>query len=423
MNRKYHEDINETVFTDTLPNGLQVYIVPKNGFNKTYVSLTAPFGSNITKYKDNGTEWTIPYGVAHFLEHKLFEIDGKDISEKFSQHSAHVNAFTTNNRTSYLFSATDHLFLNIETLCDFVLHPQFTEEGIKKEMGIITQEINMYDDDPNNRLYMGLLKNMYPTHPVSLDILGTEESINTINKDILSNTHKSFYNPHQMVLFITGKVDVEETITFLQGKYSTTTPHNKVEVLTEPLQKPTTPFKDHISFDVLQSNALLGITLPVFDFTKTNYIKKELSFAIFSEIMFGKGTKNYQTLLEKELINDTFGTDITLEEGYSFMLIGGNTNNVDELYKEIQNIIDSTITNSISPSHFKRILHQIIGGFINSLNSIEYIANQYTSYLIHHTTLFDMLEIAKSITIEDIETIKTYFTDKDNYHNFTVYPK
>lgn len=423
MKRNYHSDINETVFTDTLPNGLDVYIVPKNGFSKTYVSITAPFGSNITKYKDDGKEYSIPYGVAHFLEHKLFELDGKDISEKFSQHSARVNAYTTNNRTAYLFSSTDHLLLNIETLCDFVLHPKFTEKGIKKEVGIITQEIKMYEDDPNNRLYMGLLKNMYPTHPVSLDILGTEESINTITKDILTDTHKSFYNPHQMVLFITGKVDVEEALTFLKDKYSTKTPHNHVEVIKEVLSVPKTPFKDSITFDVLQPNALLGIKLPVFDFNKHNYIKTELSLAIFSEIMFGKGTKTYQTLLEKELINDTFGSDITLEEDYSFMLIGGNTNNVEGLYKEVQDIIDTTISQEISPIHFKRILHQIIGGFINSLNSIEYIANQYTSYNIHHTSLFDMLEIAKSITIDDIETVKTYFTDKSTYYKYTVYPK
>ena len=270
---------------------------------------------------------------------------------------------------------------------------------------------------------MGLLKNMYPTHPVSLDILGTEESINTINKEILTNTHKSFYNPHQMVLFITGKVDVEETLTFLKETYSASTPHNHVEVIKDVLSRPLTAFTNHIKFDVLQPNALLGITLPVFDFSSTNYIKTELSLAIFSEIMFGKGTKTYQSLLEKELINETFGTDITLEEDYAFMLIGGNTNNVEELYSEVQSIIDTTIINSISPVHFKRILHQIIGGFINSLNSIEYIANQYTSYNIHHTSLFDMLEIAKSITIKDIEEVKTYFTDKNNYHNYTVYPK
>ncbi len=423
MNKTYYQDINEYVYSDTLPNGLKVYMVPKNGFNKTYVTLTAPFGSNITTFKDNEEKRDIPYGVAHFLEHKLFEINGKDISEKFSQNSARVNAYTTNSRTSYLFSATDNLLTNIKTLCDFVLHPLFTEDGIKKEVGIITQEIKMYEDDPNNQLYMGLLKNMYPNHPVSLDILGTEESINEIDKDILSSAHNSFYNPHQMILFITGKVDVEDTLEFLQHEYPDSCVNNEVVNLTESSLESDKVHNEMVEFDVLQPNALMGIKLKPFDFYKDNYIKTELTLAIFSELLFGKGTKNYQELLEKELINDTFGTDITLEEDYAFLLIGSNTFEYKEFYKTATDMIRKSIDTKIDEDDFKRILNQITGGFINSLNSIEYIANQYTKYLFHHTSLFSMLDVARSITIKDVENIKEYFKDFDDYYHYTVVPK
>lgn len=423
MTYKYHSDIDETVYSQTLPNGLLVYIVPKNGFNKTYVSLTAPIGSTTTSFTLDDEAIDIPAGVAHFLEHKLFEQDGKDISEVFSEHSARVNAFTTNTRTSYLFSATDHVLFNTKTLCDFVMNPSFTTEGIKKEVGIISQEIKMYEDDSNNRLYMGLLQKMYPKDPLSLDILGTEESIHKIDKDILTKTHKAFYNPHQLLLLITGKVDVEKTFAFLEEEYKSVSPNPSLTVTAKERINTDEVLGEELAFDVLQANTLLGIKFPVFDFDQVDYIKTELSLAIFAEMMFGKGTAHYQSLLEKELINDSFGTDITLEQDYAFFLVGGNTNNIEALQSEMRKIINTCVKTSIKETHFKRILHQIVGGFVNSLNIIEYIANQFTHYKRYQVSLFDMLDIAKSISIEDIDNVKQYFANTEEYYHYSIVPK
>jgi insulysin len=421
MNKEYYSYTDETVYQDVLPNGLTVHIIPKKDYNKTYVSITTPFGSNITNFIVDGKEVMIPPGVAHFLEHKLFEKDGKDVSALFSKNSARVNAFTTNTRTTYLFSATNHIKTNIKTLCDFVLYPSFTDEGIEKEKGIITQEINMYEDDPSSKEYMGLLKQMYPNHPVSTDILGTVESINTINKEILTTAHNAFYQPSQMVLTIVGNVSHEELFTFLKQTYAKIEQKHIVTIIKQEfLLNNEQSSIEH--FDVLQPHAVLGIRLPAKE-VDINYIKQELIYAIFLDMVFGKGSDSYQRLLDLELINDTFYSDITLEEDYGFIMIGSNTFDYETFYLEVKESILSFFSNPIDHDKFNRILKQITGGFIHGLNSVEYIANQYTKYLLEQANLFDILDVAQSITIDDIKQLKETILDSNRQYTYTLIPK
>ena len=417
-----YNDINETLYYEQLQNGLKIYYLPKKGFNKTYVTISTPLGSNVTNYAVDTEEKTIPLGIAHFLEHKLFDKEGSDLSEQFALNDAQVNAFTMNTRTTYLFHCTNNLNTNIKSLLDLVFNPIFTEEGIEKEIGIIEQEIKMYEDDPNTILYMGAIKNMFEKHPVRNDILGTVESISTINKTMLDEVHSAFYNPSNMIMFVTGNFELEEVSqvikenvpNFVKKAVTLKSITENKKVITADQSK---------NLEVLIPNTLLAIKLEPTNYKSENVIKKELTFSILLDMLLGKSSENYQSLLKKELVNDTFGLDITLEESYGFLLFGGNTNNPTDFYKEMKTILQNAAKENMDTTHFDRAKRQIVGGFITALNSLEYIANQFTKYHFQNASLFDILHVAKSITMEDIEQTLKLLKDKDSYTSFTVYPQ
>lgn len=417
-----YSDLNETLYFEELLNGLKIYFLPKQGFNKTYVTLSTPLGSNVTSYSVNGKQKTIPLGIAHFLEHKLFDRNGYDLSEEFALNDAQVNAYTMNTRTTYLFNCTDNLNNNIKTLLNMVFEPTFSEEGIKKELGIIEQEIKMFEDDPNTAIYMGVLRNMFEKHQVRNDILGSVESINAITKELLEDVHGAFYNPSNMIMFITGNIDIQEILSVIKANVPST--EKKVIVLNEVFED-TKVFKNEDSkeLDILIPNTLLAVKLKHTNYGTESIIKKELTYSILLDILLGKSTENYQQLLKKELVNDTFGLDITLESSYGFLLFGGNTNNPKEFYIALKDILQNANNKPLSIDHFNRAKKQIIGGFISALNSLEYTANQFTKFHFQNASLFDILKIAKSITIQDLTKAMSILYNNDNYTTYTTYPK
>lgn len=203
MNKTYFKQLEETLYHEQLSNGLNVYILPKKGFSKTFVTFTTNYGSIDREFIPLGKEEPVivPDGIAHFLEHKMFEKEDGDVFSKFSENGASANAFTSSTRTAYLFSSTDKVLDNTKILLDFVQQPYFTKETVDKEKGIIAQEITMYDDLPDWRLYFGAIENMYKAHPVKIDIAGTVESIGEITAEHLYECYNTFYHPSNMVLF------------------------------------------------------------------------------------------------------------------------------------------------------------------------------------------------------------------------------
>ncbi|NLY80592.1 MAG: insulinase family protein, partial [Lysinibacillus sp.] len=212
------KQLDETLYYKKLANGLDVYILPKKGFSKTFVTFTTKYGSVDRSFTPIGENEriTVPDGIAHFLEHKMFEKEEGDVFQKFSEKGASANAFTSFTRTAYLFSATEHVLENTETLLDFVQEPYFTEKTVEKEKGIIGQEITMYDDQPDWRLYFGAIENMYHNHPVKIDIAGTIESIDKITAEHLYTCYNTFYHPSNMLLFVVGNVDPKEMMAFIE---------------------------------------------------------------------------------------------------------------------------------------------------------------------------------------------------------------
>jgi len=425
MNKQEYPKIKEVIYSETLANGLNVFLLVKKGYHKSYVNFSTNLGSLSTKIqKNNGEILELPKGIAHFLEHKLFEQNGKDVSSLFAENQARVNAFTQNNRTSYIFSCTANLIKNIELLLDFVQNPLFTVEGVEKEKGIINQEIKMYQDDPGTVTYMKLLRNLYETHPVKYDILGTEESIKEIDIDILNKTHQTFYSPENMILFITGDFDPTELMNFIIENQASITFNSSYIPINELLDTNQFVFKKESSIDleITIPNYLLGIKLLPTNFKEENMMKKELIMAILIDLVLGKSSANYRQLIEDELINDSFGIDITFEETYGYFLVGSETFYPEKLNSIISSIFQNLNFFKVNKTDFLRTKRQIIGGFIQALNSLEYIANEFTKYYYVGASLFDVLEIADSITIADINHARQYLSNSKQFSTITAFP-
>lgn len=414
MRENYYEQIDERVFEAELNNGLKLFIIPKKGFQKTFVTYTTKFGSLDNKFKPHGSDTfvTVPDGVAHFLEHKLFENDddSEDLFTAFAEDNAQVNAFTSFDRTSYLFSATDHVERNIKRLLTMVESPYFTKETVDKEKGIIAEEIKMYQEQPGYKLMFNTLKAMYDTHPIRVDIAGSVESIYEITKDDLYLCYETFYHPSNMVLFVVGDVDVANIYDVVATHENQRDKEAQPQIVRDPLIEKATVNESKVTETMkLQSPRLmLGFkNNPLVDEPDASFVKRDLEMTLFYEMLFGEETDFYQSLLNEDLIDETFGYQFVLEPTYSFSVITSATQYPDKLKALLLTEIENNQGQLNDEEAFSLLKKQFIGEFISGLNSSEYIANQYTKLYFEGVSLFDLLEIVESITLESVnETSK-----------------
>lgn len=423
MNKHHYISLNETVYSKVLASGLHVFMIPKQGFTKTFVSFSTQLGSINTSLQIDGKTTQLPPGIAHFLEHKLFEQNGEDVSKHFAALGANVNAYTQANRTTYVFSCTDHFTENLELLLEFVQQPQFTDSGIEREKGIITQEMKMYEDDVHSVAYYGLLNNMFESHPVQIDILGTESSIQDINKENLELAHRYFYNPNNMVLVIAGNIDVNHVIQTLEEN---TTLQKKRTFEIDPITKEEPIVVESYgstTLDILIPNYLLGIKLKGSSEFPMSQLKQQLMISILFEIILGKSSDAYNQFMQDELINDSFGMNVTIEDSYGYVMIGGETEQPEVLDQALRSFLQDTTNIHITNEEFLRTKKQILGGFVQSLNSLEYITNSFTKYYYQNQSLFDLLDITAEITLEDINDALRCFQEPRRYSTFVVFPK
>ncbi|MDW4059463.1 pitrilysin family protein [Staphylococcus saprophyticus] len=414
MRENYYEQIDERVFEAELNNGLKLFIIPKKGFQKTFVTYTTKFGSLDNKFKPHGSDTfvTVPDGVAHFLEHKLFENDddSEDLFTAFAEDNAQVNAFTSFDRTSYLFSATDHVERNIKRLLTMVESPYFTKETVDKEKGIIAEEIKMYQEQPGYKLMFNTLKAIYDTHPIRVDIAGSVESIYEITKDDLYLCYETFYHPSNMVLFVVGDVDVANIYDVVATHENQRDKEAQPQIVRDPLIEKATVNESKVTETMkLQSPRLmLGFkNNPLVDEPDASFVKRDLEMTLFYEMLFGEETDFYQSLLNEDLIDETFGYQFVLEPTYSFSVITSATQYPDKLKALLLTEIENNQGQLNDEEAFSLLKKQFIGEFISGLNSPEYIANQYTKLYFEGVSLFDLLEIVESITLESVnETSK-----------------
>ncbi|CAF1748444.1 Putative zinc protease AlbF [Bacillus subtilis] len=403
-----YEQLQETLYHEKMSNGLDVYVLPKKGFNKTYAVFTTKYGSIDNRFVPLGKNEMVhvPDGIAHFLEHKLFEKADGDVFQDFSKQGASANAFTSFTRTAYLFSSTSNVERNLETLIDFVQDPYFTEKTVEKEKGIIGQEINMYDDNPDWRLYFGVIENMYKEHPVRIDIAGTVESISHITKDLLYECYETFYHPSNMLLFIVGPVDPEAIISQVRENQEKKPYTDQPEIKREEVKEQEAVFRKEkeIKMNVQGPKCLVGLkSKKPFKLGK-ELLKHELSMNLLLEALFGKSSAQYESLYEKGYIDETFSFDFTAEYGFGFAAIGGDTPEPDQLAEDISSML-LRAGELITAEKIELARKKKIGTFLKALNSPEYIANQFTRYAFLDMSLFDVVTVLEQITLEDVQNV------------------
>ena len=418
--------LKETLYFEEMPNGLKVYLLPKVGFSKTYGLFSTRFGSVDTTFVPLHEQDMIkvPDGIAHFLEHKMFEMEDGDASEAFAKLGASTNAFTSSSRTAYLFSTTSHEKECIELLLDFVQDIYLTDENVEKEKGIINQEIGMYDDDPDWRCYFGSIQNLYQHHPVKIDIAGTVETVASIDKATLEKCYHTFYHPSQMMLFVVGHINPDEIMKLIQDNqqqkhFSKENPIQRA-VVNEPL-------------DVAQKDAVLhmDVTMPkIIVSMKINTIltkpqerlKRELAMNLFLDIFFAKSSSLYDEWLNEELINDSFSAQFTQERDYCFLQIGGDTLYPEQLKEKILYFIEHIHEYDIRQEDFLRLKKKTMGIMISLFNSPESIANMFSRYYFEGIMIFDLIDCLNALTMDDLMSLRDLF-DEHYATSFTILPQ
>lgn len=398
--------VNEELYTEVMPSGLEVRILPKPGFSKTYAVFSTRFGSIDNHYRlPDGSEIHLPDGIAHFLEHKMFEEPEGDVFQKFAEMGASANAFTSFDRTAYLFSATEHIEDNLDTLLHFVQNPYFTEENVEKEKGIIGQEIQMYQDQPDWRVYYGLIEALYEQHPIHIDIAGTVQSIAEIDKETLYSCYHTFYHPGNMSLFIVGGVEPAAIMDRVRANQAAKTFPQYEEVERIFPQEPTAVHerKREIALPVSLPKCLFGFKESVNEPLSPAEIKhRECSTKLMFDLLFSQSASIYQTLYEENLISDSFGSDYQVSSQYAFSMIGGETSNPEQMIERIKELLLPIAADGFQEAEFNRVKKKRIGNYLRLFNSPEAIANEYTKYRFKQIDFFEFLTEYETLTLADV---------------------
>lgn len=428
MNKKHYATINETLFEEVLPNGLKVYLLPKKGFHKTYGLFSTNYGSidNHFGYSGEGLS-QVPDGIAHFLEHKLFEKEEGDVFQKFGEQGASANAFTSFTRTSYLFSTTNQVKKNLMTLIDFVQDPYFTPETVNKEKGIIGQEIQMYQDDPNWRQFFGILNNMYPKHPLHIDIAGTIASIDAITADDLYHCYETFYHPSNMTLFVVGDIDPEEVMDWIKTNQASKT-FSEIKtierVFPEETAKEIIPFS-RLQMPVTRTKAVLGLRGFQADLPETpaEQLLFRTALNLLLQLLLGNTSQNYLELYQAGIIDDTFGFEFSFDRTFHFADFATDTHTPDVFVEKIQAILLNFEEDpEVNEANLALLKKKMLGKYFQSLNSLEYIANQFTQDLFGDLTLFDLPEVIQQVSLEQVKEAGRQFIQADHFSSFYLEP-
>lgn len=419
MEKIVNEVLKEEVYYEKLENGLDVYFMPKHGFTKKYAVLATNYGSNELEFIPIGEDKKIRVneGIAHFLEHKMFEQpDGGNAFDKFSKWGANANAFTNFTMTAYLFSATDNFYESLEHLIDYVQTPYFTDENVEKEKGIIEQEIKMYDDDPEWNVYFNTLKALYVNYPVRIDIAGTVDSIYKITKEELYKCYNTFYNPGNMALFVVGDLDKNKVMDVVKKVN-----HYDVEKLSTKIEKFYPEEPDNVNQKEIV--ATFPVSMPMFNIAfKDNNVgikgnellRKEIVTEILTDMIFKRGSKLFEDLYMKGLINDNFGGGFSSQVDYGFTILGGDSKDPRKVKEIILEYIEKYKIEGLDEKEFERTKKKKIGNFLKYFDSVNFIANNFITYKFKGINLLDYLDVLKDVTFEEIsERLKSHLNEEN----------
>lgn len=406
LEKRINETTKEELFYKKHSSGLDIYIIPKKDYSGSYAIFGTRYGSVDSEFVVPGESnmTSVPDGIAHYLEHKMFDQpDGSNVFDKFSKYGGNANAFTSFNMTAYLFSATSNFKENLETLMDYVQSPYFTEESVQKEQGIIGQEIRMYDDNGNWKLFFNLLNCLYKEHPIKKEIAGTIESISHITADLLYKCYNTFYNLSNMALVVVGNVNPEETLSIIEGSIKKNEPFDeeiKKVYPNEPKEIANAYFEQSLS--VAMPLFMIGFKDTDTGFGGEKLLKKTIETEILMKLLFGKSSPIYKKLYEQGLINASFSSDYTQQPDYAFASIEGESKDPKKVFDIIMTSIDEIRKNGLSKDEFERTKKVLWGKYIRSMNDIEEYACDFLRNTFMDIDYFNYDNVYKTVTFEDV---------------------
>jgi predicted Zn-dependent peptidase len=427
MEELVYKQLNETVYQETLDNGLKVFLLSKPEMAKTFGIFTTNYGSIDQTFTPIGKDEsvTVPEGIAHFLEHKLFEKEDRDVFQDFTRLGASANAFTSFTKTAYLFTATSQIDKNVKTLLDFVQDPYFSEESVEKEKGIIAQEIRMYDDQPDWRSFFGTIQSLYHSHPVKVDIAGTVDSIQDITKDDLYTCYETFYHPSNMVLFVAGNIEPESMMNLIRENQAGKEFPDAPKINRSYPEEPKKAYKkEHsITMPVTTAKSMVGVKENVEGLTGEELVRGELLSGMILDYYFSRSGVYYEELYKNDLIDDSFQFETELDRQFGFTILGGDSRKPDQMAVRIKEMLHELKEQRISDEDFTRMKRKKIGQFMRAMNSLEFIANQFTHYHTLGTDLFEVLPVIESLTADDAEEYLQHWINEDAITVFQVKPQ
>ncbi len=406
--------VKEKLYIEKLENGLTVMIIPKNNTNKKYIIWATHFGSvdNHFIVPKTGEEIRIPDGVAHFLEHKMFEQrNGTNSLDTLSAIGVDANAYTTNDHTAYLFECTNNFDKAIDELLNYVQNPYFTDQNVEKEKDIISQEIKMYEDEPEWKVYINSMKALYQKNPIRIDVAGSVESIQKITKETLYECYNNFYIPENMILILVGNFEPEKTIEEMKSKLT----------MESKIKAKTIEEKEENAVNQKEIIENMDISVPIFAIgykinpDEKEKVKRSLSIEILLEILFGESTEFYKKIYEKGLVYEPLTTSFEWSRNYAHVLIQGKSENVDEIEKIIKERINQTIKNGIDEKAFERAKRKIYGLYVKEFNNVDQEAILFVSNYFKKINPFEYIENYKIISKEYLEKVlKEAFKDENS---------
>ena len=400
-------NIKEKAYFEKLENGLNIIIIPKANTKKKYVVWGTNFGSIDNRFimPQTGEEVFIPDGVAHFLEHKMFEQkNGRNSLDVLMALGLDANAYTTNDHTAYLFEcSSDKFYEGLDELMDYVQNPYFTDENVEKEKGIIGQEIKMYDDDPGFQLYLNTLDCLYHKNAVKLDIAGTIESISKINPDVLYKCYNTFYHPSNMTLVVCGDFVPENLLEEIKKRLLPKENQGEIKRIYDEEEESINMPKKEVKMEVSTPTFMIGIKDIVPG--DKDIVKKHVTIQILLNMLIGKSSELYKELYNSGDLLSEPDFDYEFSKQYAHVLIGGQSKNPEHIYEKFKSEVQKFKENGLNAEHFERIKRKIYGDYVTDYNSVSNIARMFLIDNFKGINSFDYIEKFNNISKEFAEQI------------------
>ena len=422
MEKRVYPALSEEVFWKVLPNGLTVAVVPRPGFSRKLAYFVTDFGAIHTEFSVDGKACRVPAGVAHYLEHKLFDLPGRDVMAEFAALGANPNAFTSYDITAYYFSCTENFEPCLRLLLEYVSTPYFTDETVQKEQGIIGQEIGMHADNPDSRIFEELMAGMYRRHPITVPILGSVESIAQITPRILHDCHKAFYRPDNMILCVVGDVDPEAVCQMAQEIL----PEKSPETVTRPQT-----WEEEMTCPTAYSAHTMEVAMPMFQLgfkceppeNGEEAVRVEAIGELAAEALFGEASALYLRLYEEGLIDTSFGGGFEVTDGAAMLIVGGDSEDPEAVRDAILQEAQRLVREGIDEKEFLRSKRSAMGRRIRDLDSFDGTAFRICAYFFSKFDYFDFPRVYKTVESSDIQDFLRRVVTEERCSLCVIHPK